>query len=421
MTSRLKPFSFLYFVLKRPTVFFLALYAALIPFSNVLGIGKWGSVTRYLGIIVIIVTWIELLAKGRGRILKPPSVALGWLIFLELAGGSALWAVSPSTTISSMFTIVGLFLIYLSVGVYPFTARDYSYITKNIIVGGNIAALASFFGYLNRLTYKNTVRGSLVFGEGRWADPNHFATSLILPLMFSIEWTFSASRGRKIRGLLSAIVIGIAILLTGSRGGFLGVAVATLLFFWRVRSKIQMRTIVKTITFVFIIVLVVVVYVAPPASLFDRFSLSIVLSSGGAGRFTIWQIGWRAFLHRPMIGYGYNNFAYVYDLFRGQFLSGGYYFTLTHRPAHNIYLQTFTELGLVGGLLLLFIIWKHWQLVRRLEQRNSLFITLEAAFVGIMVTSTTLGTLNYKYFWLVFSLILLSANIIRTKKEAKYD
>jgi len=421
--SRLNPLGshlrLLYLDSKRPAVFLLALYAALIPFDNVLGIGAGGTVTRYLGITVIIMMWVELLVKGQGWVFRPHRVIWGWLTFLVLAASSALWAIAPNETLSSLFTIGGLFLIYLSVAVSPFTGRDYSRITKAIIIGGVIAALVSLLGYLKGITYESSVRGSLILGGRRRADPNHFATSLILPLMFSLQWIFYTNRGRKILGLLAVSAIGLAILLSGSRGGVLGAAVATLLFFWRVRSQIRAHTIVKTIAYVFIAALIFAVYVAPPARLLDRFMPGVVLASGGTGRFSIWSVGWRAFLHRPIVGYGYNNFPYAYDLFRISFNSSGYSLTHAHMVAHNIYLQAFVELGLIGGLLLLFIVWQHWRLIRRLERRNSLAISLEAAFVGVMVTSATLGTLNYKYFWLLFTLVLMLRNATWRHKDAK--
>jgi len=78
--------------------------------------------------------------------------------------------------------------------------------------------------------------------------------------------------------------------------------------------------------------------------LFERFRIEEILERRGTNRFFIWQVGFKAFLHRPLVGYGYNNFPYAYDLFKSAVL-GAY---LPHQVAHNIYLQTFFELGVFG-------------------------------------------------------------------------
>jgi len=110
-----------------------------------------------------------------------------------------------------------------------------------------------------------------------------------------------------------------------------------------------------------------------------------------------------------LIGYGYNNFPYAYDFFKSA-VPGDY---LPNRVAHNIYLQTFVELGMFGGLLLLLIVWLHWRILNRMVCRSNDGIALEAAFRGILVSSFTLGTLYCKYFWFVFVLIILLVNIKR--------
>lgn len=391
------------------TVFLFVLYAALIPFDNILMIGTLGgTVTRYLGIAVIMVTWTGLLVNRRGRVMRPPSVVWSWLAFLVLAGASSLWAITPSETISSMFTIGGLFLIYLSMGLYPFTERDYSYVTKAIIVGGVIAAMMSLFGYFREITYADSVRGSLILKEGKWVDPNHFATSLILPLLLSLYWLTSQRGSRRTWAIASIVMISIAILLTGSRGGVIGAVVAVLLFYWRARHHIRRRAVIIA-SLLIAGVLVFSVWQIAPRQLLKRFDIQQVLESGSAGRFFIWSVGLEAFFHRPLNGYGYNNFPYAYEMFSGV-VPANYLSYRAYRVAHSIYLQAFAELGIIGGLLLLFTLWEHWRLARNLARKSLFGVALEPALVGILVTSATLGTLNYKYFWLGFTLILILKN-----------
>jgi O-antigen ligase len=400
-------FALPYVIVRYSIVFSLSLYAALLPFDNLLGLGEAGTLTKYLGILIIITLWANRIIIVRGHLLKPPPITWSWALFLLLAGISGLWAFSPADTFSSLYTLAGLFLIYLSVGVYPFTKNDYSLLTKFVIVGGVCAAAYIILIYLRGITLPQSVRASLIWGAERRADPNHLVTSLILPLLFSLGWLTQPYKRHKIWALISIVVIAVAILLTGSRGGALGAAVAVLLFFWRIRHHISWYRMIIIFLIVVTLTFFVLTFIPIQQQLFERFSLEEILKSRGASRFFIWHTGFKAFLHRPLVGYGYNNFPYAYDLFKSA-VPGAY---RLNQVAHNIYLQSFVELGMFGGLLLLLIAWLHWRIVNHMTYRSNDGIALEAAFIGILVSSFTLGTLYYKYFWFAFSLIILLINI----------
>jgi len=402
-------FTLPYMTIKHPVIFPLGIYAALIPFDSVLGLGLVGTVTKWLGILIIVSFGANRLIIAKGRLLRPPRVVWSWALFLVLAGVSTLWAVAPRETLSPLYTIVGLFLIYFLVGTYPFTERDYSHLVKLIIIGGVTATICVLVLYLQGTVLRHSVRASLILGVGRVADPNHLATSLILPLLFSFEWATRPRGAYRIWAVVSVVTIAVVILLTGSRGGAVGAAIALPLFLWRSRHRLRWPSVHFSFLTGFLLMFLVLSFIPISKQLLDRFTMVRILETGGAHRLYIWKVGLEAFLHRPIVGYGYNNFPYAYDIF-----NYGAYFP--HRVAHSIYLQSFVELGVIGGLLLLRIAWQHWRLARNLARRNSFGIPLEASLVGILVSSATLGTLYYKYFWLVFSLILLLANTKRGKQ-----
>ncbi|MCK4819994.1 O-antigen ligase family protein [bacterium] len=201
-----------------------------------------------------------------------------------------------------------------------------------------------------------------------------------------------------------------AILLTGSRGGVIGAVIAVFLYYWRARRHIRRHAVITSLLIAG--VLVFSMWQIAPRPFLDRFDIQQILERGGLGRFFVWRVGVEAFFHRPLNGYGYNNFPYVYELF-SVVVPADYLAYWTYRVAHSIYLQAFAELGIIGGLLLLFTLWKHWRLARTLARKSLLGVALESALVGILVSSATLGTLNYKYFWLGLTLILLLKNTMR--------
>ncbi|MGC9019431.1 MAG: O-antigen ligase family protein [Candidatus Bipolaricaulaceae bacterium] len=410
------PLGLLYFFVRSPVIFPFGIYAALLPFDNVLGLETVGTLTRYFGIATVVAFLANRLILGQGRVFKPPSVIWGWLTFLLLASLSSLWALSPESTFRGLFTLIGLFLIYLCAGIYPVEKREVEVLKGLIVLGGCLAAACTLFLYAQRVTYGESIRASLVFGEARKADPNQLATSLVLPLVLSLEWIARPNSLPKKWSFVSTVVILLAILLTGSRGGVLSAAIAMLIFLWRMHKRLSKRSVIAAGLVITTIVAVLALGFLPQ-NLLERFNLNVVLSSEGAGRFSIWKIGVISFLNKPLLGYGYENFPYAYDLFYSQVPVS--YDPGIHRPAHNIYLQIFVETGIIGGFLLLAVFWQHWRLARRLSRKDPASAAVEAILIGVLAAGLTLGNLYWKYFWLAFSLILVVANAERRANADK--
>jgi len=410
------PFGLIYFFASTPVVFPFSVYAALLPFDSVLGFGTMGTFTRFLGIATIIAFILNRLIVAQGRILKPPLVVWSWAMFLLLSSLSSLWAMSSENTFRGLFTLTGLFLIYLCVGLYPIKKKEVEFLKSLIIFSGFAAAIFSLVLYIYYgVTFGNSGRASLVFGEERRVDPNHFAASLVLPLIFALEQMLRPNVFQKRVAFASTLVILLAILATGSRGGILGTTVAMLFFLGRMRKNLSKRSvIVAGIAIGLFITMLALMFL--PQDVIARFNFNVILTSEGAGRFSIWKIGLAAFLDNPLLGYGYENFPYAYDLFYSRVLIR--YDPGLHRPAHNIFLQVFVELGIVGGVLLIAVFWQHWRLVRRFSNRELALRASEAMLLGLFVASLTLGTLNQKYFWLAFSLILA---LINAERRANWE
>jgi len=400
------------YLIKYPAIFPIGFYALLLPFDGLLRLGEVGTVTKYLGIITIIVLWTNKLILAEERKFRLPPVTWSWALFMVLAGLSGLWALSPIDTFSSLYTTAGLFLIYVSIGMYPFKKRDYSLLIKFVIIGGTAAAIYSLWLYMQGITLPYSIRTSLMIGDERRVDPNHFAVGLILSLMFSFDWLVRSRGINRIWATACASVIGLAIFLSGSRGGMLGAIVASMLFFWRIKPRINLRHILVSSIILIIVGIFVLNIMDVPDQILERFQINTIIESRGSGRFYIWSIGCEAFFHKPMIGYGYENFSYAYDLF----YDGQYY---PHMDAHNLYLQIFVELGLIGGLLLLLIVWRHWREIHIIGYSSISGIALEAAFIGVIISSASLGTLRYKYFWFIFSLIIMYLNAHRKSEFIK--
>lgn len=394
----------------RVPLFLLAVYSALLPFDQILGMGKIGTFTRYVAMALICALWADRLLVGNFKVLRPPAATWSWFIYVALAVASSQWALYPEVTFSSLFTLVGLFLVYFSVAVFPSCMRDYSRIITYVILGGVVAAIWVIISYAYGITFFGTERGSLVVGEERWADPNYFGTSLILPITLLLG---QMERKSTLSGWIGFSAMVLAMLLTGSRGAMVGLVAAMLVIFYynRSRQRVLLRLVAGFTLLAVASTAMVWLLVPDPLAFLNRFKFGTWIETGGSGRLHVWQVGWRAFLDRPLLGYGYENFPYAYEAYRGEFPQTIYYFTRPLRAAHSVYIATIIELGPLGFLTLLIAIFQHWKILRGLSTVE--VRSLQAAFVGILVATAFLSASGFKTFWLVFTLIVLVRNARR--------
>ena len=194
------------------------------PSDNLPGRREVRTVTKYFGILTIISLWANHVSVAKRLLLRRSPVTWSWAAFLVLAGVLGVCTLPHADTFSALYTIIGLFLIYLSAKIEAFTKRNYSLLTKFVIGGGVAAAVYTVGIYLKGISLPQSMRASLIWGLQRKADPNHFATSLILPLLFALEWLTRPGPGHRIWASPSVVAIAMTVLLTGSRGGALGAA-----------------------------------------------------------------------------------------------------------------------------------------------------------------------------------------------------
>jgi len=107
-----------------------------------------------------------------------------------------------------------------AVVIYPLFQKEVAWTNKGIMWAGVSAGVRVFYNQSNQIAFLETVRASVVLGE-RAADPNHTAASLLLPFSLFLSAALSVMRLRLSSHILPLIILFLAILLTGSRGGLL--------------------------------------------------------------------------------------------------------------------------------------------------------------------------------------------------------
>lgn len=210
---------------------------------------------------------------------------------------------------------------------------------------------------------------------GQTSDPNYFVGFFIFPLTIALKKIVS---GKGLILHLALIAVSMySILLSGSRGGFLAIAVTMAAF-----AVLYPNGFAKQIFFlggglVFLWILWKVFMPILPENIVERMSLEAVMETRGTGRMDIWMSMARQIVNQPenlLLGRGINAKHRL-------FLAGAWENTY----AHNQILQITYNQGLIG--LLSFLVVTGVGFFRCVKRRK----TVAIAIVGMMALSISLS------------------------------
>lgn len=257
--------------------------------------------------------------------------------FLALAIVSVLFSVYKSQSVSASYGIAVCLISFVLLIKITQTQRDLQRLLVALCVAAGALALAVVFTYTGGRARIN-----------QNFDPNDLAYGLVtvLPLIHALAVT--AQRGRLLfHGLTTAAVL--AVLLSGSRGGALGLgAVALLLVAYPLgfsrTGELKGFRLGRVLVMIGLLAVVgAAVWSRLPQE--SRAQMSTLLHlkrdynvDSPGGRLAIWTRDFGAIWSRP-IGYGVGSFEYV----DGR-ISGAY------RAPHNSFLEAAVELGVLGLL-----------------------------------------------------------------------
>jgi O-antigen ligase len=299
------------------------------------------------------------------------------------------------------------------------------------------ASLLAFAGILQKLASPDSMYGlrpspqSLPFGP--FVNQHHFAAFMEMTsgLTLGLLLGKGLKLDRKPFLIIAAVLMGMAIVFTGSRGGILsyfGVIafVFTATYFLRKRSdasgrlggEATSRTMLVLGTGALVLVVAgSVLYLGGGESLFRGIGLRLGDSDISTGRFQFWAIALKIFAAHPILGSGFDSFGVAYTLYDpGNGL-------LRVEQAHNDYLQTLSDGGLLGfSCLLAFVFllfWKGLQTITRAadDLGKSIALGSLAGCVGVAIHSFfdfPLRTPSNAFFFLLLTVLATTLYTIRT-------
>jgi O-antigen ligase len=333
--------------------------------------------------------------------------------FLALAIVSFVFSIYKSATLMLSLYILILLLSMMLVLKVTQTLRD----VEKLLLGFAAAGVSLAVGLI--LNY----HGGRAFINGKF-DPNDIAYALdtILPIVLALR----SRQSRWARLLMSALafVTVVSILLTGSRGGAIGlcVVIAAVTAFPLSREKsgeLKKFSIRRTLISCAILVLMVALaWEYLPTDTQQRMATLVNLGSDynadpteNGSRLLIWQQDFGMALKRP-IGYGLGSAELVNGLTGGQY-----------RTAHNSFVEVLVELGVFGLLLYLRVLYTTWTELGRVleiarhpsagekEQMAALYArALRTALAGNLVAGVFLSQAYSAGLWM---LVATSVTLVR--------
>jgi O-antigen ligase len=287
------------------------------------------------------------------------------VIALVVVGmASLLWAEHQREAVREFRTVIlesALFYGLLRHGLR--NSQDSRRLAGAWVLGGSAIALVGIgqwaFGH-NLITAEGVWRV-----RGFYGSPNNLALYLgrVLPLAVAsaVSSAFFGGEAQATRHrwlyLLAAVVMGIAIALTYSRGAWLLGVPASLLFLAAARGR---RTLGLALAVLAVLVASALLFFGPGrlASLCDVGTGTTFL------RLQLWRSSWAMVRDHPLLGVGLDNFLYHYRTYY-VLPSAWEEFNLSH--PHNLFLDFWLRLGLPGlavlGCLLVAFYRRVWQVL----------------------------------------------------------
>ena len=370
------------------------LFVALLPFDAVSslqsdgGAGGGGvTITRLLG-LALFAGWIMHLVVERKRVRLTRGAR--WLVaFVAFATLSVAWAADPGVSLRAVVTLAQLLLLAVMGSNVLREPRDVQRVLDVLLASTALVALL-MLGEVNPAGHRLT----FTFG-GETVNANFVAATLVFPAVAAVAlgpaggvwgwWRFVA-----------VAPIAIALFLTGSRGGAAAL-VGGLLIVAAVRRRVGVRLAIGAM------LLAVVLPAMVPQATMDKLTsrYSAAEEDRLSGRTDIWRVAMAMVEDKPLQGQAYGGFTdafYQYMLTAKVDPEFGRLHSRGNRAAHNIYLGTLAELGVVGVGLLVAALFAHWRglwrarlgaLRRGDEATARLVLALLGVYASILIFGAT--------------------------------
>jgi|Deesub1362A_J573_1020465.scaffolds.fasta_scaffold02804_4 O-antigen ligase len=308
----------------------LWVFVFLVPWENIVVIPGLGTGAKLWGLVTGVVGLFCVLFKGK---LRYHPFLLAGLLFVAWGWASVLWSIEPEQSLRRMFTYTGLWLMAWLIYHYG-TEEFLTSLFQAYVLGACVAALATIQAYMHGVEVVYQRFAATGFG------PNDLSFYLNLAIPFAAFLSFkSTASALKLVDFLYIPIASIAVLLTASRSGALGLAIAFLfvLYSFRVaKGKWRLAGLLLLAATAGIILTWV------PQTSLARIATTVSEIHGGTlnERLIIWAAGSQVLAAHPFLGVGAGAFRQAVEPILGKAWA-----------PHNVFLAVAVEGGIPGLIL----------------------------------------------------------------------
>ena len=282
-------------------------------------------------------------------------ILIGLIQLLPLRSLSNSLSLDAYSTRFAVIQLIVYFVFFSAALCFINSEKRLRRIVSGIII---FASVMAFFGILQRLANLEAIYGlrqspqAIPFAS--FINQHHFAAfmEMTIGLTFALLFGNAVKKDKSLLLIIAAVMMGIALIFTSSRGGFL--SLLGVLAFIITANLLKKQDGEKANNFrrnfAFIgggIALILVLFGAVfllggDQSLLRGVGLQNATNDLSSGRTHFWSIALKIFIDYPILGVGLNAFGTAfpnYDTWNG---------TMRVEQAHNDYLQMLTEAGILG-------------------------------------------------------------------------
>jgi len=332
----------------------LALLILVTPFTENASINNPGEAKLRFALIL----WaVALVGLQSGRVLLTehrlawPAMSGGAAAFLVAALLAVGVAADGQEAMSKFLLLLGSVVVYLLIGLFLLDWGRVRPLLLAFLAVGSITAVHALYQYvtgdLSEVGFVNS-SGTIEYRVASFfPHPNQLAgfLALFVPLGFGLFRVFD-HRLVKAGSLLLIVLATLGVMATYSRGGLLALAALALLYARHRRAWPAIA-----------VALALILWFAPSVWNDRLANTSKVDRPEIATRIDLWGAAGEMFQQHPAVGVGLNNFqgGYISLERSGRSFLPGTSFGVPE-TAHNLYLNTLAEQGLVGAAALLLLI-----------------------------------------------------------------
>lgn len=372
-----------------------------IPWENAFSVPGVGTGSKLVGLALAGFWGILVLSNGEFR--KPQLFHYAVILFVGWSVASLLWSVDRETTKLQILTWVQLGGLVVILWDVLRTQREVRAALKAYVWGSFVTAIALIYNF------KTGVGTEMDRFSVEGFNPNIVAViiSMAMPISWHLAMTTPPAKWSK---LFKAFYYGfvpialLAVLLTGSRGGLIGLVPA--MVYVISNSPLKAPSIRIVLAGLFICGLMSAPFLLPENTQERLWGTYSSLAEGDmGGRGTTWGLAVPLFVEHPLVGIGVGAFESVHP---------------TREAPHNVFLSVVVETGLVGLIALLVLLAASFNgaLKQERPQRSMWIAVLLVLLLGTLVRNLE----DRKQTWLVLALASTSAAVhVRRRREQEIN